>query len=102
MKQANQSQNSSRNTSPLGDAEMTKQQISDLTQTNQLLEEQIAKLQVDLDCVLKDNEDKNTEIASLNREVKLQQIKNENLYTGVKSASDEAQRHANEFRDSLK
>lgn len=52
-------------------------------------------MQIDLDCVLKDNEEKNNDIAALTLELKLQQIKNETLYHGVKSASEESKK--NEF-----
>jgi hypothetical protein len=52
-----------------------------------------------LDCVLKDNEDKNNEIASLNLEVKVQQVKNESLYTGVKSATTEMVKNENQLRE---
>jgi hypothetical protein len=57
-------------------------------------------MQVDLDCVLKDNEDKNNEIASLMLELKLQQIKNDSLYYGVKSASEESKENEFQFLQS--
>ena len=41
------------------------------------MEERIAQMQADLDCVLKDNEEKNNEIASLYLELKLHEIKSE-------------------------
>ena len=53
-------------------------------------------MQIDLDCVLKDNEEKNNDIAALTLELKLQQIKNDTLYHGVKSASEESKK--NEFQ----
>jgi len=40
--------------------------------------------------VLKDNEEKNNEIASLNLDIRVQQVKNESLYMGGKLAADEA------------
>jgi hypothetical protein len=64
------------------------------------MEERIAQMQVDLDCVLKDNEDKNNEIASLMLELKLQQIKNDSLYYGVKSASEESKENEFQFLQS--
>ena len=49
-----------------------KQKFAELVKTNQALEERLAQLQSDLDCVLKDNEEKNREIASLSLDVKVQ------------------------------
>jgi hypothetical protein len=46
--------------------------------------------------VLKDNEEKNSEIVSLNLEIWVQQVKNESLFTGVKTANDEV--HKNELQ----
>ena len=58
------------------------------------MEDRIKQLQSDLECVLKDNEEKNSEIASLTLEIRCQQVKNESLFTGVKTATDEM--HKNE------
>ena len=54
------------------------------------MEERIAQMQADLDCVLKDNEEKNNEIASLYLELKLHEIKSETFYVSVKTASEES------------
>jgi hypothetical protein len=70
--------------------EANKQKLLDLEMANFTQEERIRQLQSDLECVLKDNEEKNNEIASLNLDIRVQQVKNESLYMGGKLAADEA------------
>jgi hypothetical protein len=70
--------------------EANKQKLLDLEMANFTQEERIRQLQSDLECVLKDNEEKNNEIASLNLDIRVQQVKNESLYMGGKLAADDA------------